>query len=98
MNQIICNVVKEKEKLSGKHHHLHETLQQLVLVNDDINTFDHVIEALMEVCGHSEEQAEQCALITHLKGKCPVHKGVRDELLPMKQQLSEKQLSSFIAD
>ena len=44
----------------------------LLLLNDDVNTFDYVIEVLMKVCHHTKEQAETCAMITHYKGKCPV--------------------------
>ena len=56
----------------------------LIVYNDDVNTFDHVIETLVEVCGHSLEQAEQCTLLIHYKGKCAVKKGTFDELAPMR--------------
>ncbi|WP_339666853.1 ATP-dependent Clp protease adaptor ClpS, partial [Maribacter arcticus] len=54
-----------------------ETVQQneIVLFNDEVNTFDHVINTLMSVCEHSPEQAEQCSLIVHYKGKCTVKTG-----------------------
>lgn len=42
----------------------------LMLINDDVNSFDHVIKSLVEVCGHDEIQAEQCAVLTHIKGEC----------------------------
>lgn len=54
----------------------------LLLLNDDINTFDYVIEVLMKVCHHSLEQAETCAMITHYKGKCSVKTGTYEELKP----------------
>ena len=47
----------------------------LILYNDDVNTFDHVIDTLVEVCHHTFEQAEQCAIIVHFKGKCDVKTG-----------------------
>ncbi|MCM0060393.1 MAG: ATP-dependent Clp protease adaptor ClpS, partial [Algoriphagus sp.] len=47
----------------------------LVVFNDDVNTFEHVIQVLMKVCEHTHEQAEQCTLIIHYKGKCAVKKG-----------------------
>jgi len=54
----------------------------LILLNDDVNTFDYVIETLMKVCGHTLEQAETCAMITHYKGKCAVKSGSYEELKP----------------
>ena len=54
--------------------------KKLILFNDDINTFDFVIETLIEVCGHDPYQAENCAFIAHFKGKCAVKNGTSDEL------------------
>lgn len=68
----------------------------LILHNDNINTFDYVIETLCEVCHHDEIQAEQCALITHYKGKCDIKKGSIDELLPIRDTLIQKELSVTI--
>ena len=56
--------------------------QSLLLLNDDVNTFDYVIEVLMKVCNHTLEQAETCAMITHYKGKCSVKSGTYEELGP----------------
>nr|WKN38382.1 ATP-dependent Clp protease adaptor ClpS [Tunicatimonas sp. TK19036] len=58
-------------------------LRDLVVLNDDYNTFDHVINTLIKVCKHTNEQAEQCTLIIHYKGKCAVKKGTFEELKPM---------------
>lgn len=55
----------------------------LVVYNDDVNTFDHVINTLIKVCKHTPEQAEQCTILIHYKGKCAVKSGTRDELKPM---------------
>ena len=49
--------------------------KELILYNDDVNTFEFVIESLIEVCGHYPEQAEQCALVAHTKGKCVIKTG-----------------------
>ncbi|EGD35171.1 MULTISPECIES: ATP-dependent Clp protease adaptor ClpS [unclassified Capnocytophaga] len=57
-------------------------LYQIILYNDDYNTFDYVIDLLMEVCEHTYEQAEQCAMIVHYSGKCPVKEGTYEDLLP----------------
>ena len=55
----------------------------LVLFNDDVNTFDFVIESLIDVCLHDREQAEQCSIIIHNNGKCSVKSGTVDKLKPM---------------
>jgi len=62
-------------------------LKDLILFNDDFNTFEFVIKSLMDVCGHDAEQAEQCALIAHFKGKCAVNAGTWSELKPQYDQL-----------
>lgn len=68
----------------------------LILHNDDLNTFDFVIDSLMEVCEHDEIQAEQCALITHHKGKCDVKKGEVETLEVMKDSLKDKGLIASV--
>jgi ATP-dependent Clp protease adaptor protein ClpS len=68
----------------------------LVLYNDDINTFDHVIKSLVEVCGHDPVQAEQCALIVHFKGSCEVKKGMTEVLSAMSRSLNAKGLNSKV--
>jgi len=68
----------------------------LILHNDNKNTFDFVIENLIEVCNHNELQAEQCAFITHFKGKCDVKKGDVTSLKSMKDKLVSKGLSVTI--
>jgi len=68
----------------------------LILHNDDIHTFDYVIESLMDVCEHSTVQAEQCTFIIHYKGKCDVKKGSVDNLIPMKTKLISKGLLATI--
>ncbi len=69
---------------------------QLVLFNDDVNTFDHVVETLIRVCGHTLEQAEQCSIIVHFKGKCTVKTGSYEELKPRCTQLLQADLSAEI--
>jgi ATP-dependent Clp protease adaptor protein ClpS len=68
----------------------------LVVYNDDVNTFDHVIDSLIDVCNHSEEQAEQCAMIVHFKGKSSVYHGIFDKLYPMKTALTDRGISAVI--
>jgi ATP-dependent Clp protease adaptor protein ClpS len=68
----------------------------LVLWNDDVNTFDWVIETLIEVCGHSEEQAEQCAYIVHFKGKCAVKNGSYEELKPLCDKITDRGIGATV--
>ena len=68
----------------------------LVLYNDEVNTFDWVIESLIKICKHDLLQAEQCSLIVHHNGKCAVKNGVFDDLKPMKEALQERGLSATI--
>ena len=68
----------------------------LVLYNDDINTFDHVIKSLVEVCGHDPVQAEQCAMIVHFKGSCDVKIGMAEVLNAMSRSLNLKGLNSKV--
>jgi ATP-dependent Clp protease adaptor protein ClpS len=69
---------------------------ELTLFNDDVNTFDWVIESLVEVCEHEVNQAEQCALIVHNRGKCAVKTGSFEELKPMCTSLLDRGLSAEI--
>jgi len=66
---------------------LDEDLRDLVVYNDDFNTFEHVINTLIKVCKHNIEQAEQCTLIIHNTGKCAVKNGTYDELRPMRESI-----------
>jgi len=68
----------------------------LVLYNDDFNTFEFVIKSLMEVCDHTAVQAEQCATITHFKGKCEIKKGLKTKLQPMQAALVKRSLKALI--
>jgi ATP-dependent Clp protease adaptor protein ClpS len=71
-------------------------LYAIVVFNDDVNSFDHVIDTLIDVCEHSTEQAEQCTLIIHFKGKCAVKNGDFDELTPMRNAICERGISAEI--
>lgn len=78
---VVENVTKEQASHS------------LILYNDDVNTFDFVIETLIEVCEHEAMQAENCAWITHFKGKCEVKKGVMEDLKPRYQEMTNRTLT-----
>lgn len=69
---------------------------QLIVWNDEVNTFDWVIQTLVEVCGHTHEQAEQCAFIIHTKGKYAVKNGDFDTLKPMCDQITDRGIGATI--
>ena len=71
-------------------------LSELIVYNDDHNTFDWVIKCFMEVCNHSFEQSEQLSLIVHFKGKAVVKTATFEILKPMKDSLVERGLSAVI--
>ena len=73
-----------------------EDPRQLIVYNDEVNTFDHVIRALIDVCGHTAEQAEQCTLLIHYKGKCSVKLGSYDELVPRCSAIHDRGISADI--
>jgi ATP-dependent Clp protease adaptor protein ClpS len=87
---------KTKESTGQEVETLEDTDRQLVIYNDDVNTFDWVIDCLMKYCGHAYEQAGQCALIIHNNGKCSVKQGELDKLTPIKEALLESHLDARI--
>ncbi|MCK5781971.1 MAG: ATP-dependent Clp protease adaptor ClpS, partial [Flavobacteriales bacterium] len=80
--------VEVKTDLRNKH--------QIIIFNDDVNTFDFVIDALINTCEHSLEQAEQCTMIIHYNGKCGVKTGSMKDLKPRYSKLLELGLSASI--
>lgn len=62
--------------------------KSLIVYNDDVNSFQHVIQTLVSVCKHSHQQAEQCTYIIHYKGKCSVKQGEEEELINMKRLIN----------
>ena len=70
--------------------------KDLVVFNDDFNTFDHVINTLIKVCKHSVEQAEQCTWIIHFRGKCTVKKGTFNQLRPMRDSICDAGIDAKI--
>jgi ATP-dependent Clp protease adaptor protein ClpS len=68
----------------------------LIVWNDDVNTFEWVIETLVEVCGHSEEQAEQCAYLIHFQGKCAVKKGEYEKLKVMCDKITDRGIGATV--
>lgn len=69
----------------------------LILINDDEHSFDYVIDTLIDVCGHNFEQAAQCTVITHHKGKCDIKKGLVELLRPMRISLVNRELKAIIS-
>jgi len=87
-----------KEKIQEEVDVLEKEVNQneIVLFNDDVNTFDHVIDSLIDICDHTLEQAEQCAMLVHYKGKCTVKTGEYNDLKPRCTRLLTKGLSAEI--
>ncbi|QHT68566.1 ATP-dependent Clp protease adaptor ClpS [Rhodocytophaga rosea] len=71
-------------------------IKDLVVFNDEVNTFDHVINTLIKVCKHTPEQAEQCTLMIHYKGKCTVKMGSFEELAPMRNAICQRGISAEV--
>lgn len=68
----------------------------LIVWNDEVNTFQWVIETLMDICGHSYEQAEQCSYIIHYHGKYAVKRGTYDELKPMCDAITDRGIGATV--
>ncbi|MCF8304775.1 MAG: ATP-dependent Clp protease adaptor ClpS [Bacteroidales bacterium] len=89
-------MTKSKPKISTESIEDLAGIKAIILYNDEYNTFDFVIDTLIEVCEHDPRQAEQCAFITHLKGKCDVKSGSYTELKPVEQELLNRGLTANI--
>ena len=97
MEAIDCYLIMStKEKIEEELDvaELESNQNEIILYNDEVNTFDHVINTLMYACEHTPEQAEQCSLIVHYKGKCTVKTGSYDELEPRCSMLLDAGLSA----
>jgi len=68
----------------------------LIVWNDEVNTFEWVIETLIEICGQSVEQAEQCAMLIHTKGKYAVKRGTYDDLKPLCDAITDRGIGATI--
>ena len=86
-------MVKEKIQPIQKSDEQKGTISELVLFNDDFNTFGFVIDTLVEVCEHDSLQAEQCAFIVHYKGKCGVKSASYTELKPLYREMLNRSLT-----
>lgn len=89
-------MIKGKNNPAEKRKDKQDPNNCLILFNDEIHSFDFVIEALIEVCDHEQLQAEQCALIAHYKGKCPVKTGYMAELKPKYDEMTKRGLTVSI--
>jgi ATP-dependent Clp protease adaptor protein ClpS len=96
MEDIAILSVKELEEVLVLEEVSAGTKSQLIVYNDDFNTFDWVIQSLMEICSHSFEQSEQLSLLVHYKGKATVKTGGFSNLKPMKDALVDRGLSAVI--
>ncbi len=82
-----CDVALEEETTAH---------YSLIVWNDDVNTFDHVIDVLMKVCKHTKEQAEQCSLLIHYKGKAQVKIGALETLRKMAEAILEQGIQATV--
>ena len=89
-------MVKEKPKSFDKIEDELVDKHEIILYNDDVNTFDFVIDTLVELCEHDPLSAEQCALIVHFNGKCAVKSGDLYELKPIGEEMSLRGLTISI--
>lgn len=98
----ICGMAVDKNQISTNSQEDVDVLTledegcSLIVWNDDVNTFDWVIETLVEVCGHTHEQAEQCSLLIHFKGKCAVKKGEYEELKSMCDAITDRGIGATV--
>lgn len=83
-----------EEKVESKAQHVSDN--DLLIYNDDVNTFEHVIDSLVKVCKHEMIQAEQCTWIIHYNGKCAVKKGEFESLKPLRDALCERGIDAKI--
>ncbi|HYC38990.1 MAG TPA: ATP-dependent Clp protease adaptor ClpS [Chitinophagaceae bacterium] len=90
-HDVETEVLDEKEILAS-----HEEPCSLIVWNDDVNTFEWVITTLMEICGHTYEQAEQCAYIIHFQGKYAVKQGSFEELKPMCEAITDRGIGATV--
>ncbi len=89
-------MVKRKQKNKIQESNLSVQEKHIILYNDDCTDFIFVVKSLIEVCGHTNEQAEQCALIAHLNGRCEIKRGSIELLLNYCEKLSQRNLSVSI--
>lgn len=87
-------LIKELELIDEEIHS--GTPVKLIVWNDNVNTFEWVIKSLIDVCGHTEEQAEQCAWIIHTKGKYTVKEGTEKKLSPMREALVDRGIGATL--
>ena len=90
-NQILTDNQQDTDTLTAN-----ESTCSLIVWNDEVNTFEWVIETLIEVCGHSPEQAEQCSYFIHYKGKYAVKQGEYDELKTMCYAITERGIGATV--
>jgi len=92
----IQNVLKTESEIKLETEEVEVADKQIILYNDDFNSFDFVIESLIKICKHTTIQAEQCTFLVHYKGKCSVKKGTYEELESVCSALLERGLTAEI--
>jgi len=87
--KVVPDIDFDTDTIDAKENHL-------ILHNDDVHTFDYVIDTLIEVCSMDLYQAEQCTFLVHYKGKCDIKRGTYTELKPYKDELINRELNATI--
>jgi len=90
------NDMSTQEKFETEIMTVSDEVCSLIVWNDDVNTFEWVIESLVEVCGHSYEQAEQCSYFIHYRGKYAVKQGPYEEMKPLCDAITERGISATV--
>ena len=94
--KIITSNSKESPEVTEKVLVKNDQEHEIILYNDDVNTFDHVIRCLIKICEHTFMQAEQCAYLVHFTGKCIVKTGSLEDLTPRCTALLNEGLSAEV--
>lgn len=89
-------MVKERARPEQESSQDSSNASSLVVYNDDVNTFDHVIDTLIDVCKHDQLQAEQCTMIIHHKGKCVVKTGCKESLGVLSEKIHERDITAKV--
>ncbi len=88
--------IEKRKETPEVEQNINKDNHHLILNNDDVHTFDYVIDALIEICNHTKVQATQCAMLVHYKGSCDVKKGSLKDLKQLRNALIEKKLNATI--
>jgi ATP-dependent Clp protease adaptor protein ClpS len=96
MNNVQLLEMSKKASLKTKQNKTKRGLYEVLIHNDTINTFDHVIDCLIDICGHNNIQAQQCALVTHTRGNCSVFVNRFEMCTEISKLLSQQRIKTSV--